>query len=153
MNLITQLATQILINKNLLIQLFQNLNFSSDFIREFRQNHIYIAEERLRNKMRSICDITRDQSFKDLCCHEHGIQLVFYTTEQDSRWIRFRISFDIRILEMNLNQQHQTMQILISGIRIKSLNYFSRPFQYCMQVKIRPLSIIVSLHGRSLVDE
>lgn len=135
MNLVTQLATQILINKNLLIQLFQTLNFSSDFIREFRQNHICIAEERLRQRMRSLCDITRDQSFRDLYCHEHGIQLVFYTTERDSRWIRFRVSFDIRILEMILNNHQQSMQILISGIQIKSLNYFSRPFRYCLQVR------------------
>lgn len=137
MNLITQLATQILINKNLLIQLFQTLNFSSDFIKEFRQNHIYIGEERIRHKIRLLCHRTQDQSFKDLCCHENGIQLVFYTTPREYRWIRFRINFDIKILEIILNNHQQTMLILISGIQIKSLNYFSRPFRFCMQVRKR----------------
>lgn len=134
MNIVTQLATQLLINKNLLIQMLQTLNFSNDFIKEFRHNHIYIAEDCIRRKMRLLCDITQDQTFKDLCCHDNGVQLVFYSTSRDYRLIRFRISFDVKILEIVLNNQQQSMQILISGIQIKSLNHFSKPFRFCIQV-------------------
>jgi hypothetical protein len=134
MNIFTQLTTQFLINKNLLIQLLQTLNFSNDFIKEFRNNHIYIEENKIRQRMRIICDITQDESFKDLFCHDNGIQLVFYTTPREYRFIRFRISFDIKIISITLNNQQQTMQILISGIQIKSLNFFSRPFRFCIQV-------------------
>ena len=134
MNIFTQLTTHFLINKNLLIQLLQTLNFSNDFIQEFRNNHIYIEENKIRQRMRIICDITHDESFKDLFLHDNGIQLVFYTTPREYRFIRFRISFDIKIISITLNNQQQTMQILISGIQIKSLNFFSKPFRFCIQV-------------------
>ena len=134
MNIFTQLTTQFLINKNLLIQLLQTLNFSNDFIQEFRNHHIYIDENKIRQRMRILCDITQDDSFKDLFCHDNGIQFVFYTTPREYRFIRFRISFDIKIISMVLNNQQQTMQILLSGIQIKSLNHFSKPFRFCIQV-------------------
>lgn len=135
MNIFTQFATQFLINKNILIQLFQTLNFSKDFIHEFRNNYIYINEDIIRNKIRILCDITQDESFQTLFCHDNGIQLVFYTTPQEYRFIRFRISFDIKIIGIILNNQQQSMQILISNIQFKSLNYFSKPFRFCIQVK------------------
>jgi len=144
MNIFTQLATQFLINKNILIQLLQTLNFSSDFITEFRNNHIYINENRIRQKIRFLCDITQDESFKDLFCHDNGVQLVFYTKPHEYRFIRFRISFDIKIIGIILNNQQQSMQILISNIRIKSLNHLSKPFRFCIQVK-RNVRVIESL--------
>jgi hypothetical protein len=142
MNIFTQLTTQFLINKNLLIQLLQKLNFSNDFIKEFHNNHIYIDENKIRQRMRIFCDITQDESFKDLFCHDNGIQLAFYTTPREYRFIRFRISFDIKIISMILNNQQQSMQILISGIQIKSLNHFSRPFRFCIQVTYKKVYTI-----------
>ncbi len=147
MNIFTQLTTQFLINKNLLIQLLQTLNFSNDFIKEFRNNHIYIDEDKIRQRMRVLCDITQDESFKGLCCHDNGIQLVFYTTPREYRFIRFRISFDIKIISIILNNQQQSMQILISGIQIKSLNYLSKPFRFCIQVTCKYSHDFKSLHN------
>jgi hypothetical protein len=139
MNFFAQFATQFLINKNPLVQLLQTLNFSNDFIKEFRNNYIYINEDKIRQKMRVLCDKTQDETFKDLCCHDNGIQLVFYTTPREYRFIRFRISFDIKIIAIILNNQQQSMQILISNIQFKSLNQLSKPFRFCIQVKRRKL--------------
>jgi hypothetical protein len=139
MNFFAQFATQFLINKNPLVQLLQTLNFSNDFIKEFRNNYIYINEDNIRQKMRVLCDKTQDETFKDLCCHANGIQLVFYTTPREYRFIRFRISFDIKIIAIILNNQQQSMQILISNIQFKSLNQLSKPFRFCIQVKRRKL--------------
>jgi hypothetical protein len=137
MNIFTQLATQFLINKNTLIQLLQKLNFSKNFVDEFRNNNIYIDEDRIRQKIRILCDITQDETFKDLFCHDNGIQLVFYTTPGEYRFIQYRISFDIKIIGIILNNQEQSMQILISNIQIKSLNHLSKPFRFCIQVQTR----------------
>jgi hypothetical protein len=129
--------TQFLIDKNIFLQLLHTLNFSNDFVDAFRNNHIYIDEDRIRRKIRILCDITQDECFKDLFCHDNGIQLVFYTTPHEYRFIRFRISFDIKIITIILNNQQQSMEILISNIQIKSLNYLSKPFRFCIQVKRR----------------
>lgn len=137
MNIFTQLATQFLINKNILVQLLQKLNFSKHFVDEFRNNNIYIDENRIRQRIRILCDITQDETFKDLFCHDNGIQLVFYTTPREYRFIQFRISFDIKIIEIILNNQEQSMQMLISNIKIKSLNHLSKPFRFCIQVQRR----------------
>ena len=135
MNIFTQLASQFLINKTTLIQLLKRLNFSNKFINEFRDNNIYIDEDIIRQRMRILCHITQDQSFQDLFCHDNGIQLVFHITPYVYRFMRFRISFDIKIIAIILNNQQQTIQFLISNIQVKSLNHLSKPFQFCIQVK------------------
>ncbi|CAF1053002.1 unnamed protein product [Rotaria sordida] len=141
MSIFTQFATQLLINKNTLVQLLKSLKFSNEFINEFRNDHIYIDEDIIRRKIRILCDITQDESFQDLLCHDNGIQLVFHTKPNEYRFMRFRISFDIKIIAIILNNQQQTMQFLISNIQIKSLNYLSKPFRFCFQSKARTLII------------
>lgn len=136
MNIFTQLATQFLINKNTLVQLLKNLRCSNEFISEFRNNHIYINEDIIRQKIRMLCLITEDESFQDLLCHDNGIQLVFHATPHEYRFMRFRISFDIKLITVVLNNEQQKLQFLISNIQIKSLNYISKPFQFCIQVMI-----------------
>ncbi|CAF3929138.1 unnamed protein product, partial [Rotaria magnacalcarata] len=133
MNVFTQIATQFLINKNTLTDLLKTLKFSTAFIEEFRNDHIYIDEDIIRQKIRILCDITQDESFQGLLCHDNGIQLVFHATPHDYRFMRFRISFDIKIIEIILNNQQQTLQFLISNIQIKSLNQLSKPFRFCVQ--------------------
>ena len=135
MNIFTQLATQFLNTKNTLIQLLKTLNFSTNFINEFRNNCIYIDEDIIRRKIRILCDITQDDSFKDLFCHDNGIQFDFYTTPSKYRFMQYRISFDIKIYTINLNNQQQNIQFLISNIRIDSLNRFSKLFRFYIQVK------------------
>lgn len=78
--------------------------------------------------------MTKEKSFQDFCCHENGIQLVFHSTPNDSRFIRFRLSFDIKILSLTLNTDEQCMHIIITNIRLKSLNSFSKAFRFCLQV-------------------
>jgi len=134
MNILTQFANQYVFNKNRLINLLEKLNYSTDFIREFRNNWIFINENQIREKMRCLCQITQDETFKDLCCHDNGIQLVFYSTPREYRFIQYRISFDVKILTLILTKHQQSMQILINNIQIKSLNHLSRPFQFCVQV-------------------
>ncbi|CAF0940453.1 unnamed protein product [Adineta ricciae] len=141
MNIFTQLATQFLINKNTLVQLLKNLRCSNEFISEFRNNHIYINEDIIRQKIRMLCIITEDESFQDLLCHDNGIQLVFHATPHEYRFMRFRISFDIKLITIVLNNEQQKLQFLISNIQIKSLNYLSKPFQFCIQSKARSLVI------------
>ncbi len=135
MNIVTQLATQFLVNKNTLIQLLKSLNFSNEFINEFRNNHIYINEDLIRQKIRLLCVIAQDESFQDLLCHDNGVQLVFHATPHEYRFMRFRISFDIKLITIILNNQQQTIQFLISNIQIKSLNHLSKPFRFCIQVR------------------
>ncbi|UJR22140.1 hypothetical protein I4U23_025204 [Adineta vaga] len=141
MNIFTQLATQFLINKNTLIQLLKNSRCSNEFITEFRNNHIYITEDIIRQKIRVLCLLTEDKSFQDLLCHDNGIQLVFHATPHEYRFMRFRISFDIKFITIILNNEQQTLQFLISNIQIKSLNYLSKPFRFCIQSKARTLVI------------
>jgi hypothetical protein len=141
MNIFTQLASQFRNNKNTLIQLLKNLNFSTNFINEFRNNHIFIDEDTIRRKIRILCDITQDESFKDLFCHDNGIQFAFHTTAHEYRFVKYRISFDVKIIAIILNNQQQTIQLLISNIQIKSLNHFSKPFRFCIQVKTKGLTI------------
>ena len=135
MNIFAQLATQFLINKNTLVQLLKTLKFSTEFIDEFRKNHIYIHEDLIRRQLQLLCEITDEKSFQDLCCHSNGIQFVFHTRPHDYRFIRFRLSFDIKIIALLLNTQQQTIQFLISNIQIKSLNHLSKAFRFCIQVK------------------
>jgi hypothetical protein len=135
MNIVTQIATQFFINKNTLLQLLRTLNFPDEFINEFRNDRIYIDEDLIRRKIRILCEISQDESFKDLCCHEDGIQFIFHINFHDYRFIRFRISFDIKIIALILNNHHQTVQIMIDNIQIKSLNRLSKPFRFCIQVK------------------
>ncbi|CAF0932063.1 unnamed protein product [Adineta steineri] len=141
MNIFTQFATQFLINKNTLTQLLKTLRCSNEFITEFRNNHIYINEDVIRQKIRMLCVITEDESFQDLLCHDNGIQLVFHATPHEYRFMRFRISFDIKIITVILNNEQQTLQFLISNIQIKSLNQLSKPFRFCIQSKARTLVI------------
>ena len=136
MNIFTQIATQFFINKNTLIQLFRTLNFPNEFLNEFRNDRIYIDEDLIRRKIRILCEISHDESFRDLFCHEDGIQFVFHINFHEYRFIRFRISFDIKIIALILNNHHQTIQIMINNIQIKSLNRLSKPFRFCIQVKI-----------------
>jgi hypothetical protein len=135
MNIFTEFARQILIKKNILIQLFKKLNLSNKFINEFYRNHIYIDDNIIRQKMHLLCKVTQIESFQDLFCHEDGIQFVFHTTPHEYRFIRFRISFDIKILAISLLNQQQNVQFLINNIQIKALNHLSKPFRFCIQVK------------------
>lgn len=135
MNIFTQLITQFLINKNTLTQLLKTLKCSNEFIDEFQNNHIFIDEEIIRQKIRDLCDMTKDESFQDLLCHDNGIQLIFHAIPHEYRFMRFRVSFDIKIIDIVLNNEQQTMQFLISNIQIKSLNQLSKPFRFCVQVK------------------
>ncbi|CAF3225888.1 unnamed protein product [Rotaria socialis] len=141
MNIFTQIATQFLINKNTLTDLLKTLKFSTAFIEEFQNDHIFIDEDTIRQKIRILCDITQDESFQGLLCHDNGIQLVFHATPHDYRFMRFRISFDIKIIGIILNNQQQTLQFLISNIQIQSLNQLSKPFRFCVQCKARTLVI------------
>jgi len=134
MNIFTQIATQFLINKNTLIQLLKTLNFPNEFLDEFRNDRIYIDEDLIRRKIRILCEINHDKSFQDLFCHEDGIQFVFHINFHDYHFIRFRISFDIKIIALILNNHRQTIQFMINNIQIKSLNRLSKPFRFCVQV-------------------
>jgi hypothetical protein len=134
MNIFTQIATQFLINKNTLIQLLKTLNFPNEFLDEFRNDRIYIDEDLIRRKIRILCEINHDKSFQDLFCHEDGIQFVFHINFHDYHFIRFRISFDIKIIALILNNHHQTIQFMINNIQIKSLNRLSKPFKFFIQV-------------------
>ena len=137
MNIVTQIATQLLINKTTLLQLLRTLNFPNEFLEEFRQDRISIDEDLIRRKIRVLCEINEDKSFQDLFCHEDGIGFVFHIHFHDSRYIRFRISFDIKIIALILNKQQQTIQFMINNIQIKSLNRLSKPFRFCFQVKTK----------------
>lgn len=137
MNVFTQFATQFLINKNTLAQLFKALKFSNEFINEFRNDHIFLDEDIIRRKIRLLCDLTQDESFQDLLCHDNGIQLIFHTTPHEYRFMRFRVSFDIKLIAIILNHEQQAIQFLISNIQIKSLNHISKPFRFCVQVNTR----------------
>ncbi|CAF5064839.1 unnamed protein product [Rotaria magnacalcarata] len=134
MNIFTQIATQFFINKNTLIQLLKALDFPDEFLTEFRNNRIHIDEDLIRRKIRILCEINQDDSFQDLCCHEDGVQFVFHINFHDYHFIRFRISFDVKIIALIFNNQHQTIQFMISNIQIKSLNRLSKAFQFCIQV-------------------
>ncbi|CAF0890212.1 unnamed protein product [Adineta steineri] len=139
MNIFTQIATQFLINKTTLIELLKTLNFSNEFLDEFRHDRISIDEESIRRKIRFICEINKDESFQDLFCHEDGIQLVFHINFHEYRCIRFRISFDIKIIALILNNHHQTIQFMINNIQIKSLNRLSKAFRFYLQSRARNL--------------
>ncbi|CAF2867066.1 unnamed protein product [Rotaria sp. Silwood2] len=141
MNIFTQIATQFFINKNTLVQLLKTLNFPNEFLDEFRNDRIYIDEDLIRRKIRILCEINQDESFQDLFCHEDGIQFVFHINFHDHRFIRFRISFDIKIIALILNNHHQTIQFMINNIQIKSLNRLSKAFRFCAQSKVRTLVI------------
>jgi hypothetical protein len=134
MNIFTQLTTQLLINKYTLIQFLKTLNLPNEFLDEFRNDRIYIDEDLIRRKIRILCEINQDESFQDLFCHEDGIQFVFHINFHDYRFIRFRISFDIKIIALILNNHHQTIQFMINNIQIKPLNRLSKPFKFCIQV-------------------
>jgi hypothetical protein len=134
MNIFTQIATQFLINKTTLIQLLKTLHFPDEFLEEFRNDRISIVEDLIRRKVRVLCGINDDESFQDLFCHEDGIQFVFHIHFHDSRFIRFRVSFDIKIIALILNNHHQTIQFMINNIQIKSLNRLSKPFRFCIRV-------------------
>jgi len=142
MNIFTKLATQFLINKNTLIQLLKTLHCSNQFITEFRNNHIYINDDIIRQKIRFLCKITQEESFQDLFCHDNGIQLVFHATPHEYRFMKFRISFDIKLITIILNNQQQTIQFLISNIQIKSLNHLSKPFRFCIQVNYKNIVVV-----------
>ena len=133
MNVLTQIATQFLINKNTLLQLLKTLNFPDEFLNEFRNDRISIDEDLIRRKIRQL---THDRSFQDLFCHEDGIAFVFHINFHDLSFIRFRISFDIKIIALILNNHHQTIQFMINNILIKSLNRLSKPFRFYIQVRI-----------------
>lgn len=135
MNILTQIATQFLINKNTLIQLLKTLNFPTEFLNEFRNDKICIDEDLIRRKIRFLCEINQDESFRDLFCHEDGINFVFHINFHDYRFIRFRISFDIKIIALILNNKQQTIQFMVNNIQIKSLNRLSKPFRFCIQVR------------------
>ncbi len=134
MNIFTQIATQFLINKTTLIQFLRTLNFSNEFLEEFRNDRISIDEDTIRRKIRILCEISEDESFQDLFCHEDGIQFAFHINFHEYRFIRFRISFDIKIIALILNNHHQSIQFMINNIQIKSLNRLSKPFRFCVQV-------------------
>ena len=141
MNIFTQIATQFFINKNTLLQLFKTLNFPDEFLNEFRNDRIYIDENLIRRKIRLLCELSQDESFQDLFCHEDGIQFVFHINFHEYRFIRFRISFDIKIIALILNNHRQIIQLMINNIQIKSLNRLSKPFRFCIQVKTRKFLI------------
>ncbi|CAF3200176.1 unnamed protein product [Rotaria socialis] len=141
MNIFTQIATQFFINKNTLIQLLKALNFPDEFLTEFRNDRIHIDEDLIRRKIRILCEINQDDSFQDLYCHEDGVQFVFHINFHDYHFIRFRISFDIKVIALIFNNQHQTIQFMINNIQIKSLNRLSKAFQFCIQSKVRTLVI------------
>jgi hypothetical protein len=138
MNVLTQIATQFFINKNSLLQFFKTLNFPDEFLNEFRNDRISIDEDLIRRKIRQL---SQDQTFQDLFCHEDGIQFVFHINFHDSRFIRFRISFDIKIIALILNNNHQTIQFMINNIQIKSLNRLSKPFRFCIRVRKEILEV------------
>jgi hypothetical protein len=131
MNVLTQIATQFFINKNTLLQLLKTLDFPEEFLNEFRHDRISIDEDLIRRKIRQL---TQDQIFHDLFCHEEGIHFVFHINFHDLRFIRFQISFDIKIIALILNNNHQTIQFMINNIQIKSLNHLSKPFRFCIRV-------------------
>jgi hypothetical protein len=135
MNIFTQIATQFLINKHTLIQLFKTLNFPNEFLNELRNDRIYIDEDLIRRKIRILCELNQNDSFQDLFCHEDGIQFVFHIHFHEYRFIRFRISFDIKIIALIFNNHHQSIQVMINDIKITSLNRLSKPFRFCVQVK------------------
>ncbi|CAF0907802.1 unnamed protein product [Rotaria sordida] len=141
MNIFTQIATQFFINKNTLVQLLKTLNFPNEFLTEFRNDRICIDEDLIRRRIRILCEINQDESFQDLFCHEDGIQFVFHINFHDHHFIRFRISFDIKIIALILNNHHQTIQFMINNIQIKSLNRLSKAFRFCVQSKVRTLII------------
>lgn len=134
MNIFTQIATQFLINKTTLLQLLKTLNFPDEFLNEFRHDKISIDEDLIRRKIRFLCQLFHDTSFQDLFCHEDGIQFVFHIHFHELHFIRFRISFDIKIIALILNNQQQTIQFMINNIQIKSLNRLSKPFRFCIRV-------------------
>ena len=141
MNLVTQIATQFLITKTTLIQLLKTFDVPAEFLDEFRQDRISIDEDFIRRKIRFICQANQDQTFQDLFCHEDGIQFVFHINFHDSHFIRFRISFDIKIIDCILTNHQQTIQLMINNIQMKSLNRLSKPFRFCLKSKIRSLVI------------
>lgn len=134
MNIFTQFTTQLLINKNTLIQFLRTLNCSDEFLDEFRNDRISIDEDIIRRKIRQLCEITEDKSFQDLFCHEDGIYFVFHINFHEHRLLRFRINFDIKIIALILNTRYQTIQFMINNIQIKPLNRLSKPFRFCVQV-------------------
>lgn len=135
MNIFTQIATQFFINKNTLVQLLKTLNFPNEFLNEFRNDRIFIDEDLIRRKIRVLCEINQDKSFQDLFCHEDGVRFVFHIYFHDHRFLHFRISFDIKIIALILNNHHQTIQFMINNIQIKSLNRLSKAFRFCIQVR------------------
>ena len=133
MNLLTQLASDFLINKTTLIQLLRTFDFSEEFLEEFRRDRIAIDEEFIRRKIRLLVD--EETFFQDLFCHEDGIHLVFYAHLYLPRFIRFRLSFDVKIIALIFNPQHQIVQLTITNIQMKSFNRLLKPFRSCIQVK------------------
>ena len=113
MNILTQIATEFFINKPTLLRCLRTLNLSEEVLHEFQQDRIYIDEEFIRRKIRLITDATEDKSFQDLCCHEDGVQFVFYVHLYDLRFIRFRLSFDVKIIALILNTEQQTRRELL----------------------------------------
>ena len=136
MNLLSQLASELFINKTTLIQILRTFDFSEEFLAEFRHDRIYIGEDLIRRKIRLLIDVEHEETFfRDLFCHEDGIQFVFYVHLYLSRFIRFRLSFDIKIIALIFNTHHQTIQFMINNIQIKSLNRLLKPFRSCIQVR------------------
>ena len=134
MNVFTQIATEFLINKTTLVQLLRILNFPEEFLDELRHDRIHIDEDFIRRKIRIASELSKDEYFQDLCCHENGIQFVFYVHLYEARFIRFRLSFDIKIIALIFNTHHQTIQFMINNIKLKSLNRLLKPFRFCIQV-------------------
>ena len=135
MNIFTQLASQLLVNKKTLVQLLKTLKFSNEFIDEFRNDHILINETIIRQQVHLLCKFTDEKSFQELCCYEHGVQFVFHTTLLEYLLIRFRLSFDIKLIELSLDTEEQSLRILVDNIQLKSLNQISRPFRFYVQVR------------------
>ena len=134
MNILTQLATQFLLNKTTLLHILKTLNFPEQFRQEFQHDRISIDEDLIRRKIRLLCQLNANESFQDLFCHEDGIHVVFHIHFHQSRFLRFRISFDIQIIALILNNHQQTIQFMINNIEIQSFNPLFKPFRFYFRV-------------------
>lgn len=150
MNILTQIATDFFLNKSTLIECLRTFNVSEQILEQFRQDKIYIDEDFIRRKIRSINEFSSENSFQDLFCHEDGIHLVFYVHFYEFRFIRFRLSFDIKVMAILFNSQQQTIQFMINNIKVQSSNIFLRPFLFCIEVCLISFSVDDSFHPTQL---
>ncbi|CAF0883970.1 unnamed protein product [Didymodactylos carnosus] len=133
MNLFANLAASFFVNKDTLVTVLKIFDFSQEFIDEFKNDRIYLDEEFMRQKIKSLCDLANDEHFVDLYCHDMGILFILHTTGKEHFFFRYRVKVYVKLLAVKFTQTNQTVHFLIDHLKLKSLNLISKPFRRCAE--------------------